>query len=158
MRHSMRLAQQSLNPRLGLHHRRRDPRKPLLRTVAEIEMMATCHEPAEDACRVIEPKMQRNYCACALTQAHAHTQSRARACTCASTHTHTHTHTHTRTHNHRHAHTSTLTITFAIAIARARAVRVSAFFARAIFAPLPPRLPAPGHAPRPGSRRGETIN
>ena len=62
------------------------------------------------------------------------------------------------THNHRHAHTSTLTITFAIAIARARAVRVSAFFARAIFAPLPPRLPAPGHAPRPGSRRGETIN
>ena len=146
----MRLAQQSLNPRLGLHHRRRDPRRPLLRSVAETKTKLL----AEDGCRVIEPKLQRNYCACALTQAHAHTQSRARARTCASTHTHTHT----RTHNHRHAHTSTLTITFAIAIARARAVRVSAFFARAIFAPLPPRLPAPGHAPRPGSRRGETIN
>ena len=102
MRHNMRLAQQSLNPRLGLHHRRRDPRKPLLRSVAEIEMMATCHEPAEDGCRVIEPKMQRNYCACALTQAHAHTQSRARACTCASTHTHTHTLVHTITDTHTH--------------------------------------------------------
>ena len=152
MRHSMRLAQQSLNPRLGLHHRRRDPRKPLLRSVAEIEMMATCHEPAEDGCRVIEPKMQRNYCACALTQAHAHTQSRARACTCASTHTHTHTHSYTqsqtRTHKHTHNHIRNRNR------ARACRARVRFFF----FAPLPPRLPAPGHAPRPGSRRGETIN
>ena len=100
MRHSMRLAQQSLNPRLGLHHRRRDPRKPLLRSVAETKTKLL----AEDGCRVIEPKLQRNYCACALTQAHAHTQSRARARTCASTHTHTHTLVHTIIDTHTQAH------------------------------------------------------
>ena len=151
MRHSMRLAQQSLNPRLGLHHRRRDPRKPLLRSVAEIEMMATCHEPAEDGCRVIEPKMQRNYCACALTQAHAHTQSRARACTCASTHTHTHSYTQSQTHTH----TSTITITITIKITHTHAVRVRVAL---FFASMRSRPPVPGHAPRPGPRRGEAIN
>ena len=153
MRHSMRLAQQSLNPRLGLHHRRRDPRKPLLRTVAEIEMMATCHEPAEDGCRVIEPKMQRNYCACALTQAHAHTQSRARACTCASTHTHTHTHSYTQSQTHTHTSTITITITIKITHTHAVRVRVALFFAS-----MRSRPPVPGRAPRPGPRRGEAIN
>ena len=165
MRQSLRLAQQSLNPRLGLHHRarlRRDPTKPLLRSV--------CHTACSDCGRKM-PKQKRNcgrkvgvvslsrncseITAHAHSHKHTHTHNPARVHAHAQAHTHTHTHTHTRTHNHRHAHTSTLTITFAIAIARARAVRVCAFF---FFAPLPPRLPAPGHAPRPGSRRGETIN
>ena len=164
MRQSLRLAQQSLNPRLGLHHRarlRRDPTKPLLRSV--------CHTACSDCGRKM-PKQKRN-CGrkvgvvslsrnCSEITAHAHSHKHTHTHNPARVHAHAqaHTHTHTRTHNHRHAHTSTLTITFAIAIARARAVRVSAFFARAIFAPLPPRLPAPGHAPRPGSRRSEAIN
>ena len=155
MRQSLRLAQQSLNPRLGLHHRarlRRDPTKPLLRSV--------CHTACSDCGRKM-PKQKRN-CGrkvgvvslsrnCSEITAHAHSHKHTHTHNPARVHAHaqahTHTHTHTRTHNHRHAHTSTLTITFAIAIARARAVRVCAFFSSRRCRPdsRPPATPlAPG--------------
>ena len=164
MRQSLRLAQQSLNPRLGLHHRarlRRDPTKPLLRSV--------CHTACSDCGRKM-PKQKRNcgrkvgvvslsrncseITAHAHSHKHTHTHNPARVHAHAQAHTHTHTHTHsytqsqTRTHKHTHNHIRIRNR------ARACRARVRFFF----FAPLPPRLPAPGHAPRPGSRRGETIN
>ena len=120
MRQSLRLAQQSLNPRLGLHHRarlRRDPTKPLLRSV--------CHTACSDCGRKM-PKQKRNcgrkvgvvslsrncseITAHAHSHKHTHTHNPARVHAHAQAHTHTHTHTHTLvhtitdTHTHKHNH------------------------------------------------------
>ena len=116
MRQSLRLAQQSLNPRLGLHHRarlRRDPTKPLLRSV--------CHTACSDCGRKM-PKQKRNcgrkvgvvslsrncseITAHAHSHKHTHTHNPARVHAHAQAHTHTHTHTlvHTITDTHTQAH------------------------------------------------------
>ena len=167
MRQSLRLAQQSLNPRLGLHHRarlRRDPTKPLLRSV--------CHTACSDCGRKM-PKQKRN-CGrkvgvvslsrnCSEITAHAHSHkhththnpARVHAHAQAHTHTHTHTHTHSYTQSQTHTHTSTITITITIKITHTHAVRVRVAL---FFASMRSRPPVPGHAPRPGPRRGEAIN